>query len=298
MDRLQSMQVFVRVAEAQSFAAAARALTLSPAAVTRAVAALEARVDARLFTRSTRAVKLTDAGARYLEDCRRILADIDEAESAAAGIYARPGGTLTVTASVLFGQMYVQPILTDFLDLHPAVVGRTLFVDRLTSLIDEGVDVAVRIGHLADSGLAATRVGTVRRVICASPDYLARRGAPATPAELASHRLAAATSAWAELEWRFGGDRPTTVPVTPSLFCNTYQGAIDAARAGWGLTRALSYQIAPALRRGDLATVLDAFEEPPLPVHVVHAQGRRPSAKVRAFVDLAVARLRATPLSG
>ena len=296
MDRLQSMQVFVRVAEAESFAEAARLLNLSPAGVTRAVAFLEAHLDARLFTRTTRSVKLTDAGLRYLEDCRRILADIEEADSAAAGAYADPSGTLTITASVLFGQMYVQPILTDFLDLHPHVVGRTLFVDRVTSIIDEGVDVAIRIGHLSDSGLSASRVGSVRRVICGSPGYFERHGVPASPADLERHRLVAATSAWGGLEWRFGTERKSTVQIRPALFCNTYQGAVDAARAGWGVTRALSYQIGPALITGELVTVLTGFEEEPLPIHVVHPEGRRASAKVRTFVDMAVARLRANPL--
>ena len=293
MDRLQAMQVFVTVAETASFSEAARRLNMSPAGVTRAIAFLEAHTRVSLFTRTTRIVKLTDAGMRYVEDCRRILLDIAEADAAAVGAYAEPGGALTVTASALFGQIYVQPILQEFLDLYPGVVGRTLFVDRVVSLIDEGMDVAIRIGHLADSGLSATRVGSVRRVVCGAPDYFARRGAPDTPADLAQHRLIAATSAWASLEWRFGGRGAATVAVSPALFCNTYQGAIDAATSGWGLTRALSYQIAPALQAGALVCVLSEYEEAPLPIHVVHPEGRRASAKVRAFVDLAVSRLRA-----
>ena len=295
MDRLLAMQVFVRVAETASFAEAARQLNMSPPGVTRAIAFLEGQTHARLFTRTTRIVKLTDAGMRYVEDCRRILLDIAEADAAAGGAYAEPGGTLTVTASVLFGQMYVLPILQEFLDLYPGVVGRTLFLDRVTNLIDEGMDVAIRIGHLSDSGLSATRVGTVRRVICGSPAYFAQHGAPQTPQDLAQHRLIAATSAWASLEWRFGSAGGSVAHIRPALFCNTYQGAIDAARSGWGLTRALSYQVAPALDAGELACVLSAFEEAPLPVHVVHPEGRRASAKVRAFVDLAVSRLRANP---
>ena len=178
MDRWQAMRVFVKVADAGGFAGAARQLGMSPPAVTRAIAALEETIGTRLLVRTTRSVKLTEAGGHYLEDCRRILSDITEAEAAAAGSYATPTGTLTVTAPVLFGQIYVMPILTEYLDRHPAVTGRVLLLDRLTNLIDEGMDVAVRIGHLPDSGYSAVRVGSVRRVVCGSPAYLAKHGAP------------------------------------------------------------------------------------------------------------------------
>jgi DNA-binding transcriptional LysR family regulator len=296
MDRLQAMRVFVRVAETGGFADAARRLGLSPPAATRAVAGLEAAIGARLLTRTTRSVKLTEAGARYLEDCRRLLAELAEAEAAAAGSYATPTGTLTVTASLLFGQIYVLPVVLEFLGLHPAVSVRTLFVDRVTSLVEEGIDAAVRIGHLADSGLAATRVGSVRRVVCAAPAYLERHGIPRTPAELAEHGVVATTHSWGALEWRFGGARRTAVTVRPRLVCNTNEAAISAAEAGWGLVRALSYQVAPALAAGRLQAVLSAYEEAPLPIHVVHPEGRHAAAKVRAFVDLAVERLRGNPL--
>jgi DNA-binding transcriptional LysR family regulator len=292
MDRLQAMQVFVRVAESGGFAEAARKLHMSPPAVTRAIAGVEERLGTRLFVRTTRSVKLTEPGQRFLDDCKRILADIEEAEGAAGGSYAAPTGTLTVSAPVLFGQMYVLPILTDFLDHHPGVTGRALFLDRVTHLIDEGIDVAVRIGHLPDSSYTATRVGFVRRVVCGSPGYFEARGTPWVPADLLQHRLIAPATAWTSLDWHFGATEKSTVHVSPALFCNTNESAIAAAVAGWGLTRPLSYQIGPQLSAGTLQTVLDDWEEEPLPIHVVHPEGRRPSAKVRAFVDLTVERLR------
>lgn len=296
MDRIQAMKVFVAVAETGGFAAAARQLHLSPPAVTRAVAALEEAIGTRLFVRTTRTVKPTEAGVRYGEDCRRILADIEEAEAAAAGSYAMPTGTLTVTASVLFGRIYVLPIVTEFLDLYPEVTGRALFLDRVTSLVDEGIDVAVRIGHLPDSAQTAVRVGSVRMVVCGAPAYLEEHGRPAMPADLAAHRVAVSTGAWSVADWRFGKDQKTSVTVTPQFLCNGNDGPIAAAIDGWGLTRVLSYQIGPALADGRLETVLDEYEPEPIPIHVVHAEGRRTTAKVRAFVDLAVQRLRANAL--
>ena len=293
MDRYHAMRVFVRIAETGGFAEAARQLHMSPPAVTRAVAALEDTIGARLLTRTTRAVKLTEAGARYLEDCRSILAAIEEAEAAAAGSYATPTGMLTVTSSVLFGQLYVMPILIEFLDAHPQVTGRMLFLDRVVSLVDEGVDVAIRIGHLPDSSYSAVRVGAVRRVICGSPEYLETRGVPRQPCELAQHRIIAATSAWTSLEWRFGENSEVAVNVKPALFSNSNEAAIGAARSGWGLTRALSYQVGPDLLAGRLQIVLEDYEQPPLPVHIVHPEGRNASAKVRAFIDFARERLRA-----
>jgi DNA-binding transcriptional LysR family regulator len=294
MDRWQAMRTFVKVAETGSFAEAGRQLVMSPPAVTRAVAALEERIGARLFVRTTRSVQLTEAGRRYCEDCRRILSDIAEVEAAAAGSYATPSGTLAVTASTLFGRIYVLPILTEYLDLFPNMRGRSFFVDRPVNIVEEGIDVAVRIGHLPDSGLAAIRVGSVRRVICGAPAYFEAHGVPLTPADLKAHRIAAATSAWASPEWRFAGDQRITVE--PALQCNTNDAAIDAAIAGWGLTRVLHYQIGPDLVAGRLQIVLGDQEEPPLPIHVLHPEGRHAPAKVRAFVDLATSRLRANRL--
>lgn len=294
MDRWQAMRIFVKVAETGSFAEAARHTRMSAPAVTRAVASLEELIGARLFVRTTRSVKMTEAGARYVEDCRQILADIAAAEAAAGGSYATPAGTLAVTASALFGQMHVLPILTEFLNTYPTMRARTLFIDRPVNIVEEGIDVAVRIGHLPDSGFTAIRVGTVRRVICGAPAYFERHGVPTTPADLKNHRIAASTSAWASPEWRFAGDQRVTVDLV--LQCNTNEAAITTAKDGWGLTRVLHYQIGPALREGSLRIVLDDHEEPPLPIHILHPEGRHAPAKVRAFVDLAAARLRANPL--
>lgn len=294
MDRWQAMRIFVRVAETESFAEAARHLHMSAPAITRAVAALEELVGARLFVRTTRSVKLTDAGARYFEDCRRILSDIAEAEASAAGASARPSGTLTVTAPALFGHMYVLPVVLEYVDAHASVTARTFFIDRPVNMIEEGIDVAVRIGHLADSGFTAIPVGSVRRVLCGSPDYFAKHGIPRTPAELREHRIAASTSAWSSPEWRFAQDQRVTVH--PALQTNSNEAAIEAATAGWGMTRVLNYQIGPALLEGKLQIVLGDYEEPVLPIHVLYPEGRHASAKVRAFVDLAVERLRANRL--
>ncbi|MFY9294497.1 MAG: LysR family transcriptional regulator [Methylorubrum rhodinum] len=295
MDRWQGMRVFVRVAECGGFAGAARALNMSPPAVTRAVAALEARIGARLLTRTTRRVALTEAGARYLEDCRRILAEIDEAEAVAAGAMAIPTGRLTVTAPVQFGRLYVLPVISEYLDRHPAVAARALFLDRVIDLVEEGADVALRIGPLPDSGLSAIRVGSVRAVVCAAPAYLERHARPQAPGDLTAHAIIGRSDQAAVAEWRFGPERRMAVPVRPRLVCNTIDGALAAALDGRGIVRLLSYQVAPALAEGRLVHLLEAHEGPPMPVHVVSPEGRRAPAKVRAFVELAVERLRGDP---
>ncbi|ETI60054.1 LysR family transcriptional regulator [Sphingobium sp. C100] len=295
VDRWQAMKIFVRVAETGSFAQAARQLHLSPPVVTRVIAALEDQIGVRLLTRTTRSVKMTEAGSGYFEDCRRILADMADAEAAAAGSHGNPTGTLLVTGSVMFGQIYVLPILLEYLDRFPAVTGRSLFVDRIVNIIEEGVDVAIRIGHLPDSGLSAIRVGQVRRVICGAPAYFEKHGIPRTPADLAHHRIILPTGAWVSPDWHFGTDGKTSITVHPRLLCNTNEAAIAAAEQGWGLTRILSYQVGEPLADGRLLAVLDQYAEKPLPIHVVHAEGRRTAAKVRNFVDLAVERLRAYP---
>ena len=296
MDRWLAMRVFVKVAETESFAKTARAVHMSAPAVTRIIAALEDLVGARLLVRTTRSVKTTEAGARYLADCRRILGDIAEAEAAAAGHYREPSGTLAITAPILFGQLHVLPIITEYLDAYPGMHARTLFIDRQVNIVEEGLDVAVRIGHLPDSGFTAVRVGAVRHVICAAPGYLEKRGTPQTPVDLKDHRIVASNSSWASPEWRFAGGQRSSID--PVLMCNTNQAVIDAARSGWGLTRVLHYQIGPALQEGELQVVLEDFEEPPLPIHLVYPEGRQAPAKVRAFVDMAVERLRGDPVFG
>lgn len=294
MDRFHLMTVFVAVAEAESFAAAARRLRMSPPAVTRAIASLEERLGVRLLTRTTRLVRTTDAGSRYLEDARRILIEADEADEAAAGINATPRGHLAVTAPVLFGKIYVMPVITAYQTTFKETTVSALFVDRVVNLVDEGLDVGIRIGSLPDSSLRAIRVGQVRRVVCASPAYLKKHGTPKIPADLAQHSLIAATSVSAGQEWTFAkGKEKVGIRLSPRILVNTNDGALEAARSGFGLTRLISYQVANELAAGTLKAVLTNFEEASLPVHVIHREGRHGSAKVRSFVDLAVERLRA-----
>jgi DNA-binding transcriptional LysR family regulator len=293
MDRLEAMRIFAAVADQSGFAPAARRLGLTPASVTRAVAALEERIGARLFTRTTRVVRLTEAGTRFLADCKRILGEVDEAEAAAAGSHSEPRGQLVVTAPIMFGRLHVAPVILDFLKRHPAVSVRAIFLDRVADLMDEGIDVAIRIGMLPDSSLSAVRVGSVRRVVCASPAYLKTRGTLLTPADLATHDAIAFGSTPLR-EWSFGsGDREHVVAPLTRLQVNSADVAIAAAVAGFGVTRVLSYQAAQALRMKRLRRVLTAFEPPALPIHIVHVEGRRAPAKLRAFVDFAAARLRA-----
>jgi len=293
MDRFESMRAFVAVAEAASFAAAARQLGQSPPAVTRAVAALEERIGARLFHRTTRSVRLTDAGTRYLVDAKRILAEIGEAEASAAGAHAAPQGQLGLTAPVMFGRMYVAPIVLDFLARHPAVTARMMLADRLVDLMEEGLEVAVRIAHLEDSSMTAVRVGEVRRVVCASPSFLAQHGHPAAPADIARASLVTFATGPVPDPWVFAKDaRVERLSPVARFSANSNDVTIAAAEAGAGFVRALSYQVAPQLRAGTLEIVLPDHEEPPLPVHVVHIAGRRASARLRAFVDFAVERLR------
>lgn len=294
MDRFHLMNVFVAVAEAESFAAAARRLRLSPPAVTRAVVALEERLGVRLLTRTTRVVRVTEAGARYLEDARRIMMELDEADAAAAGVNASPRGHLAVTAPVLFGKLYVMPVITEYQSSFEQTSVSALFVDRLVNLVEEGIDVGIRIGELPDSSLRAIRVGQVRRVVVGAPAYFDEHGMPQTPEDLTTHRLVASSGVSPTNDWVFqSASGKRTVRVQPRIIVNTNDAPLEAARRGYGLTRLLSYQVAPELASGELRAVLTDCEEPVLPVHVVHREGRHGSAKVRSFVDLAVARLRA-----
>ena len=287
------MSVFVAVAEAESFAKAGRKLGLSPPAVTRAVLALEERLGVRLLTRTTRVVRLTEAGTRYLEDSRRIMAEVDEAEASASGISATARGQLHLTAPVLFGKIFVTPIILEYLDRHPAVNVNALFLDRVANLVEEGIDIAIRIGELPDSSLRATKVGAVRQVMVAAPRYLKEHGTPAHPSELKSHRIVAASNMASSYDWKFyAKGKPLSVRVAPRLAVTTNEGAIEAVRGGWGITRLLSYQVLPQLK---LTTLLQEYEPPALPIHVVHLDGRRTTAKVRTLVDLMVERLRANP---
>ncbi|CAG1019861.1 HTH-type transcriptional regulator DmlR [Burkholderiaceae bacterium] len=303
MDRFEGMRIFVAVADARGFAPAARQLGLSPPAVSRAIVALEAHLGAQLLRRTTRSVALTDVGERFLADCKRILAEVAGAEAAASGSHAVPQGLLAITASQMFGRLHVTPVVLDFLALHPQVSVRTYFVDHIVHLFEEGFDVALRIAHLPDSGLTAIPVGQLRRVIVASPAYLAQRGVPRSAADLAQHDGigfafdGAAVAPWALYPpGRKGkGDREIGHP-RMQLSANTGELGIAAALAGRGLARALSYQVAPHVQRGELHIVLADHEPPPVPVQVVYADGRKAAAKVRAFVEFAVERLRREPV--
>ena len=306
MDRLDSLRVFVAVAEANGFAEAARRLALSAPAVTRAIRALEQRLGVQLLHRTTRSVRLTEAGERFLEDCRRILADLDEAEASAGGAHAMPRGQLAVTAPAMFGRLHVAPVLLDFLDRHPEVSARTFFVDRVVNLLDEGMDVAVRIAHLPDSGLTAIAVGSMRVVVVAAPAYLATHGMPQVPGDLMNHRAVGfAQNGGQAPAWVFypperkeQAERSAREVIHPPMrvVANSSEVAISSLLCGGGLGRKLVYQVADDIKAGRLQIVLAEFEPPPIPVQVVTLAGRRAPAKVRAFVDFAVERLRSEPV--
>lgn len=289
MDRLEAMAVFVAVADLRGFAPAARRLSLSPSAVTRLVAGLEERLSIRLLQRTTRSVTLTDAGARYLARARRILADVTEAEEAAQAERSAPTGRFVVAAPSMFGRLQVAPLLCAFSSRYPAVVGELTLADRLVNLVEEGIDAAVRIGQLDDSSLVARKVGETRRVVVASPKYLARRKRLRTPSDVEAHQVIQFTALSRASEWTFAGEEAgRRVAFTPCFVTNSADAAIGYAEQVGGLTMQLAYQVAPAVRAGRLKVVLAGFEPPPLPIHVVYPTTRLLSAKVRAFVDLAL----------
>lgn len=296
MDRLHLMNVFMAVAEEQGFAAAARRLRLSPPAVTRAVAALEEQLGVKLLNRTTRHVRTTEAGQQYLEDIRHILAELEAADEALAGINAEPRGKLVVTAPVLFGRMYVMPGIIECLQRYPETEVFAMFLDRVVNLLDEGVDVAVRIGELPDSSMRALKVGTIRRVVCASPQYLQHHGVPQTPQELREHTIVASSAGNSADHWRFKTATGTrALQIRPRLMVTTNDAAIEAATQAVGITRLLSYQISPELRANKLQIILEEYEPTPWPIHIVHREGRYASVKVRAFIDLMAERLRSDP---
>jgi DNA-binding transcriptional LysR family regulator len=289
MDRLEAMQAFVTVADLKGFAAAARKLRLSPSAVTRLIASLEDRIGARLLQRTTRQVALTDAGVRYLERARRILADVEEAEIAAEGERARPTGRLVISAPVGFGRLHVSSVVTAYLKRHREVSAELRLEDRVINLVEEGVDLAVRIGQLPDSSLVARHVGDMRRIMVASPGYLKSRGEPKKPQDIAAHDAIQSGSTAGQAEWRFvEGGNEIRMDYAPRLVTNTADAAIRYAEAGGGLTRVLAYQAAEAIKRGRLKIVLAKFEQPALPIHIVYPTSRLLSAKVRTFIDLVV----------
>ncbi len=287
MDRIDAMQAFVAVADLQGFAPAARKLGLSPSGVTRLIAALEQRLGARLLQRTTRSVTLTDIGTRYLERARRILADVEEAEGSAQDERTRPSGRLVVSAPVGFGRLHVSPVMSAYLKRYPEVSAELRLADRMVNLVEDGIDLAVRIGHLADSSLVARHVGEMRRIVVASSGYLKQRGEPNTPEAVASHETIQFGAMTASPDWRFVEDgREIRVACAPRFTTNSADAAIQYAEQGGGLTRVLAYQAADAIKGGRLRVVLAQFEQPPLPIHIVYPTSRLLSAKVRTFIDL------------
>ena len=288
MDRLDAMRAFVSVADLAGFAPAARKLGLSASAVTRLVAGLEDHLGARLLQRTTRSVALTDVGARFLERARRILADMEEAEASAQTERTQPSGKLVVSAPLMFGRLYVGPVMSAYLKTYPRVNGELRLSDRMINLVDEGVDIAVRIGHLADSSVMARAVGDMRRVVVASPRYLKARGTPLRPFDLAGHEVIQFIGG--NSEWRFTeSGRDLRVPVTSRFSTNSTDAAILHAEQGGGLVNVLAYQAVEAIKARRLRIVLAEYEPPPLPIHLVYPTSRLLSAKVRAFVDLVAA---------
>jgi DNA-binding transcriptional LysR family regulator len=296
MDRIDAMKVFVAALDEGSLAGAGRKLGKSPAAVSRAIAFLEAHVGAELLHRTTRSIKLSEAGERYAVACRRVLIDLEEADIVAAGERSAPRGLLTITAPVAAGESILRPMVDDFMDQYPAVNVRLYFLDRPANLIDEGIDVALRFAHLADSTLVAVRVGEVRRVVVASPRYLAQNPVIEQPADLAKHQIVAMTHFGID-SWSFpppeGSTVPRTIQFTPRFIVNSIRGAAASAVGGRGVTRMFAYHIADQLRDGSLKIVLAGDEHEPLPVHLIAPHGRMQVPKVRAFVDFAVPKLKA-----
>jgi DNA-binding transcriptional LysR family regulator len=294
MDRLEAMSILVAAIEAGSLSAAGRRLGIPLATVSRKVAELEAHLRTRLLNRSSRRLSLTDAGESYVAAARRILDAVEEAERGASGEYRAPQGELIASAPILFGRLHVLPVAVAFLEAYPAIDLRLVLSDRVVSLIDDRVDLAVRIGELPDSRLLAMRVGSIRHIVCASPRYLAEHGAPKTPRELRDHACVTFEGLAAGHAWAFGtAPRTEAIEVRARLVVNTAEAAVDAAVAGLGITRVLSYQAAQAMRAGALEPVLREFEPKPWPVSLAYTGGRFLPLKVRAFIDFAAPRLKA-----
>jgi DNA-binding transcriptional LysR family regulator len=296
MDRLEAMTLLVAAVETGSLSAAGRKLGAPLPTVSRKISELEAHLGVRLLTRSTRSLSLTDAGEAYVAACRRILEQVDDAERAASGEYQTPKGDLVVTAPIVFGRLHVLPIIVDFLAAYPDIDVRLSLSDRNVHLIDDHVDLAVRIGPLADSALIATNVGSERRVICGSPTFFTRHGTPQAPVDLSNLSVISMDVFAQATSWEFAVPSSKTVqnvPIHARLSVNTAEAAVDAAIAGIGITRVLFYQAARAIAAGTLRPVLTEFESTPAPVNLVHAgQGTLPQ-KTRAFLDFAAPRIRA-----
>jgi DNA-binding transcriptional LysR family regulator len=293
LDRLEAMMVLLAAVDSGSFSKASKKLGLPLATVSRKVAELEKHLKANLLIRSAKGLELTTTGRTYVTGAKAILEHLNEVERAAAGEYIEPKGDLVVTAPIMFGRMHVLPAVTQFLGAYPDVAVGLRLTDRVTHFLDDQVDVAVRIGSLPDSSLVATRLGEVRRVVCAGPAYLASRGTPASPGELVHHALVSFEGVSTTSSWTFQIDGVET-PVTfrSRLSVNTIDAAIDAGLANAGIVRAMSYQVAELVHSGKLVVILEAFEPLPRPVHLVYAGQSRLPLKLRAFIDFVVPRLR------
>jgi DNA-binding transcriptional LysR family regulator len=294
MDRLNAMSTLLAAVEAGSLSGASRRLGMPLATVSRKVSQLEAHLRTRLVNRTRRRLMLTDAGRSYVVACKRILEDIGEAERAAAGEYITPRGDLIITAPIVFGRLHALPIAIEFLRAYPEIGIRLVLADRMVNLQEEDVDLAIRIGELPDSSLVATRIGSIRRVVVGSPAYFAARGTPQRPEELSTHDCITFDQLTSPAGWRFAvRGSPVSAAVRARLSVTTAEAAIDAAVAGVGVARVLSYQVAAALRAGTVIMVLQEFEPAPWPVSLVHAGHGRVPAKLRAFLDFAAPRLKA-----
>ncbi len=299
VDRLESMSILLTVIDSGSFSAAARRLGMPLATISRKISHLERHLKARLLNRTSRQLTLTDAGRDYVAACKRILEFVGEAERAAAGEYSTPKGDLVIAAPIVFGRLHVLPVVVEFLKTYPDIDVRMIQSDRLANLLEDHIDVAVRIGELPNSNLVAIRLGAIRRIVCASPGYLAARGTPRAPGDLASHDCITFENLATAAVWKFGtGKSEVPVAVHSRLVVTTAEAAVDSAVAGAGITRLLSYQVANALAAGTLVVALEDFEPVPWPVNLVHAgQGTLP-LKLRAFLDFAAPRLKTGLLQG
>jgi DNA-binding transcriptional LysR family regulator len=294
MDRLEAMSVIVAVAETGSFSAAGRRLDTPVATVSRRVADLEARLKAELFQRSSRRMTLTDAGRDYVEACRRIIEQVEDAERQVSGEYRSPKGDLTVTTPWGLGHTHLLPMAVEFLDAFPEIAMRLLLTDRVVDTIEENIDVAIRVGSLPESSMIATRVGSIRLVVCASPEYLAARGRPQSPDDLRNYDCIAINDVASQTAWKFGkGKQVVSAPIRSRLCVNTSEAAVLAAIAGAGVTRVMSYKMDAARRAGSLELMLEAFEPEPLPVHIVYAPRNPLPLKLRAFLNWMTPRIKA-----
>jgi len=294
MDRLEAMSVVIAVAETGSISAAARRLKSPVATVSRKVAELESRLKAQLFQRTSRRMTLTAAGRSYIEACRRIIEQVDDAEREVSGEYRLPKGELAVTTPWGLGHTHLLPLAVEFLEAHPEISLRLMLTDRVVNMADENVDVAIRIGTLPDSTLIATRIGSIRIVVCASPSYLKERGRPKQPGDLAKHDCITIDDHAVPSAWRFvRAGRARVAPLRSRLCVNTSEAAVLAAVEGAGLTRVMSYKVDGARRAGKLAVVLEEFEPEPLPVHILYAPRKPAPLKLRAFLNWMTPRLKA-----